>query len=403
MSTSTRHGIPRYRATRAPAVLSQGFRPFFLLAGLYGGGALLVWTGMLHGGFAPATAFAPVDWHAHEMLYGFAMSVVAGFLLTAIPNWTGRMPLQGLPLFGLVFLWAAGRVAIWVSGELGPVTAMIVDLAFPAAFVAVVLREIVTGRNWRNLPIVAAFVLFTAGNVLMHLDTLDWLPADGAGARLGLAVLVALISLVGGRIVPSFTRNWLARRGESRLPASFGTIDRAALILTVLALVIFVIQPEGLAVSSVAFAAAIAQFARLARWRGMATWAEPLVVVLHLAYAWVPIGLALVGMSAVLPGHVPGTAAVHALSAGAVGAMTLAVMTRATLGHTGQGLSAGPATVVIYLGVFAAGLSRVAAALLPAYAIPLFSVSALGWSVGFLGFAIAYGPALTTPRRKAGG
>ncbi|ANK79824.1 MAG: hypothetical protein TEF_12145 [Rhizobiales bacterium NRL2] len=401
--TEARTAIPRYRPTRAPAVLAQGFRPFFLLAGLYGGGVLLVWTAMLHGGFAPATAFDAVAWHAHEMLYGFTMAVIAGFLLTAIPNWTGRMPLQGLPLLGLVALWALGRVAVWCSGAIGAGAAMALDLGFPAVFIAVVLREIVAGRNWRNLPMVAALTAFTAGNVLMHLEAAGWPGTDGAGARLGLAVPVALITLVGGRIVPSFTRNWLVKRGAARLPASFGTVDRAAMILTLLALAAFVIVPEGPVVAAAAFAAAAAQAFRLARWRGMATRTEPLVAVLHLAYAWIPAGLALLGLAAALPSFVPGTAAVHAFGAGAVGAMTLAVMTRATLGHTGRGLQAGRGTALLYAAVLAAGLSRVAAALLPEQAILLFSVSALGWAVAFLGFALLYGRALTTRRRTAGG
>lgn len=400
--TGTRTAIPRYRPTRAPAVLAQGFRPFFLLAGLYGGGVLLVWTALLHGGFSPATAFDPLAWHAHEMLYGFAMAVVAGFLLTAIPNWTGRMPLQGLPLFGLVALWAAGRAAVWSSGVLGAGAAMVLDLAFPAVFIAVVLREIVSGRNWRNLPMVAALTTFTAGNILMHLEAGGWLDTGGAGARLGLAVLVGLITLVGGRIVPSFTRNWLVKQDAGRLPAAFGTVDRAAMILTLLALATFVVLPEGLPVAVAAFAAAAAQALRLARWRGLATWPEPLVIVLHLAYAWIPAGFALLGLAAVLPSLAPGSAAVHAFGAGAVGAMTLAVMTRATLGHTGRGLQAGWGTALLYAAVFAAGLSRVAAALLPEQAIALFTVSALGWAVAFLGFALLYGRALTTRRPSAG-
>lgn len=394
--------IPRYRPTRAPAVLAQGFRPFFLLAGLYGGAILLVWVGMLHGGPAPATLFDPIAWHAHEMLYGFAMAVVAGFLLTAIPNWTGRMPLQGAPLLGLVALWAAGRVAVSSSDVIGWAGSMALDLAFPAVFVAVVLREIVSGRNWRNLPMAGAIALFTAGNAIMHLEAAGLLSWNGAGARLGLGVLIVLITLVGGRIVPSFTRNWLAKRKADRLPAQSGTIDRAAMILTILAMAAYAAAPEGAVVAALALAAALAQAVRLSRWRGMATWSEPLVVVLHLAYAWIPVGLALLGFSTALPGVVPAPAAVHAFGAGAVGAMTLAVMTRATLGHTGRGLKAGAGTTIIYAGVFVAALSRVAAALLPDWSIPLFSVSALGWIIGFLGFALVYGRALTTRRGKTG-
>lgn len=169
---ATTCGIPRYRPWKGPALLQHGFRPFFLAAGLWAAGALVLWLAMLAGAIALPTAFDPITWHAHEMLFGFAGAAVAGFLLTAVPNWTGRMPLQGLRLAGLAALWLAGRAAVGLSESTGPLAAAALDLAFPAALLGAVVREILAGRNWRNLPVCLALASLLAANVLTHLDAL---------------------------------------------------------------------------------------------------------------------------------------------------------------------------------------------------------------------------------------
>ena len=388
--------IPRYAPTSAPLLLTQGFRPFFLAAGLWAALALAMWLGMLTGALELPSLFAPVDWHVHEMLFGFVAAVVAGFLLTAIPNWTGRMPLQGAPLLGLVLLWLVGRIAVATSAWLGGPAAAAADLAFLAALLAVVLREIAAGRNWRNLPMAAAVLALLAGNALSHAEALGWLADDGHGRRLGLAVIVMLISLVGGRIIPSFTRNWLAKRGPGPLPASFGLPDGLALGATGLALALWVALPESRLTAAALLVAALAQAARLARWRGHRTTAEPLVWVLHLAYAWLPAGLAL--LAAAAAGEAAPSLALHALTAGAIGTITLAVMTRATLGHTGRALRADRATTAIYVAVTLAALSRLAAASPTELSLALLTVSAACWILAFGGFAIVYGRYLLGPR-----
>lgn len=401
--------IPRYRRQRGPAILDQGFRPFFLLAALYAALAMSGWLHMLMSGGLPPTLFGPIGWHAHEMLYGFTMAVVAGFLLTAIPNWTGRMPLQGAPLLGLVTLWLAGRVAVSISSYIGAAPAATIDLAFPLVFLAIVLREIVSGRNWRNLPMVAALTVLTLGNALMHLEAAGWAAfpgvregsSGGVGARLGLGVLIMLISLVGGRIVPSFTRNWLVKRGVASLPAAFGMTDRLALAATGLAMLAFVLAPASLALAILAALAALSQLARMSRWQGWRTAGEPLVFVLHAAYFWLPLGLALLVCSFVWPDVIPLPAAIHAFAAGAIGTMTMAVMTRATLGHTGRALASDRATVFIYVALFTAAIFRVAASLWPAFMLRFFEVSGLFWTAGFLGFAIVYGRYLVMRRPRA--
>lgn len=392
-------GIPRYRKWEGPAILEQGFRPFFLLAGLYGAAALALWVHVLTGGGALPSHFPPLTWHAHEMIHGFAMAAVAGFMLTAIPNWTGRMPLQGVPLLLLVLLWGAGRLAVFLSEATGPALAAAMDLAFPLVFLAVVVREIVAGRNWRNLPMTGALTLLLASNALMHAEAAGAGIPAGTGARLGLGLLVLLISLIGGRIVPSFTRNWLAKRGETKLPASFGWTDRAALGTTAAALLFFVAAPDSPLLAWLALPAALLQGARLLRWRGAGTGAEPLVLVLHAGYAFIPAGLALLGLAALSP-SVPQTAALHAFGAGAVGTMILAVMTRATLGHTGRALHADRPTVALYAAIFLAALTRIAAALPVEGTMTLYRLSGTLWIAGFLGFAIVYGRYLIRPRAR---
>jgi len=388
----TTGGIPRYRTWHGPALLQQGFRPFFLAAGLWAAGALILWPAMLTGAVALPTAFDPVTWHAHEMLFGFAGATIAGFLLTAVPNWTGRLPLQGLPLAGLAALWLAGRVAVAVSAWTSPPAAAALDLAFLAALLGAVAREILAGRNWRNLPVCLALATLLLANALTHLDALGLAATGPAGIRLGTAVLVALITLVGGRIVPSFTANWLKKRGETRLPAPFGRFDQATLLLTLAALLAWTMAPAGQLTAVAALAAGLANALRLARWRGHRTLAEPLVAVLHLGYAWIPAGLFLTDIGAWSPDLVPPVAGLHALTAGAIGTMTLAVMTRATLGHTGRALTAGRGTLVIYACVTLGALFRVVAPIAPD--LPMLSLSALLWAGAFLLFAAVYGPLL---------
>ena len=212
-----------------PAFFTQGFRPFFLAAGLWSAVALAMWIIMLTTGTTVPSRFDPLSWHIHEMLFGFVMAAIAGFLLTAIPNWTGRLPVSGSPLALLAGLWLLGRVACLISALAPPWIAITADLSFPVVLVGVIAREIVVGRNWRNLPMVAAVSVLGIANLLMHLEADGFAVPTGLGWRLGLAAVIVLISVMAGRIVPSFTRNWLAKHPWSDLPAGHGWIDRVAL------------------------------------------------------------------------------------------------------------------------------------------------------------------------------
>jgi uncharacterized protein involved in response to NO len=395
-------GIPRYRPFSGPPLFGEGFRPFFLAAGLWAPAAMALWVGHLAGWIELPTAFGPLNWHVHEMLFGFAAAAVAGFLLTAIPNWTGRMPLQGVPLIVLASLWLAGRIACALSLWTGPAAAAIADLAFLAVLLLAIGREILAGRNWRNLPMVGALSLLLAANLLFHLEALEIAPTADIGRRLGVAMLLLMISLIGGRIIPSFTRNWLAKQEAAELPAAFGIPDRVALAATALALASWVVGVPGIISGPLLIAAGIAAAIRLARWRGLATVKEPLLVVLHLGHGWLAIGLVLLGASE-LTDLVPASAALHALTAGAIGTMILGVMTRATLGHTGHALTAGAGTTAIYTFITLATLARLAVWWLPVRYDLLLQLAGLAWIAAFLLFLAIYGPMLLGPRQSKAG
>jgi uncharacterized protein involved in response to NO len=383
-----------------PVFLTQGFRPFFFAAGVWSASALTLWIVLLATGAALPSRFDPLSWHIHEMLFGFVMATIAGFLLTAIPNWTGRRPVSGVPLALLAGLWLLGRIICLISALMPAWLAVAADLAFPAVLAIVVAREIITSRNWRNLPIVAPVTVLGIANLLMHLESNGVAVPSGLGWRLGLAAVIVLISVIAGRVVPSFTRNWLAKRQIVNLPEAPGAIDRAALGVLHVGLSSWVFLPEFQPVGAILLLGAALNLWRLLRWRGAATAAEPLLLVLHIGYGWLVLGVALLGLE-VIDAHLPQSAAIHALTAGAIGTMTLAVMTRATRGHTGRALAADRATTAIYLLVSVAAIVRVAAGIGETWTMPLLVASAILWIGAFALFVLRYGPMLLLPESPA--
>ena len=383
-----------------PTLFSYGFRPLFLAAGLFAALIvplwMLVWSGdiTLHG------PFSPLDWHIHEMLFGYTSAVIAGFLFTGIPNWTGRMPTRGWPLMLLSALWLAGRFA--VAGMLGlePVVVMVLDCAFMLAIGAMVATEIVAGRNWGNLKVVAPVLLYLVANITFHLEAIATGSAD-VGRRLGFAMVVMLILLIGGRIIPSFTRNWLVKRSPEPgpLPVPFGRFDVASLVVMLVSLFAWVGRPEAGSSGVALILAGGVQGLRLARWRGWRVWSSPLLLMLHLAFGFIPMGLAALGLASL--GHLPAAIGLHLLGVGGFGGMTLAVMTRASLGHTGRALQAGPALTLAFASVALAALVRVAAPTM----IGLW-IAALLWALGFGIFVWRMAPVLSLPnpaRRQPNG
>jgi uncharacterized protein involved in response to NO len=389
--------VPRFRVHQGWPLLGNGFRPFFLFGSIYAGLAILVWLPVFHGEITLTSAFAPRDWHVHEMLYGYLPAVITGFLFTAIPNWTGRLPIQGTPLLVLVVVWIAGRLGVTFSAETGWLAAMMVDASFLLLVAAAAAREILAGRNWRNLNVVLLVLVLLAGNVAFHLEAHFHGAAD-IGIRIGIGVVVLLISLIGGRIIPSFTRNWLVRENPGRLPVPFGRFDVIVIAIGALVLSCWVASPAGPYTGTALVIAGLLHLVRLGRWAGDRTWRERLVLILHVGYAFVPSGFLLNAMSAFE--LVPAGAGVHAWMAGAAGTMTLAVMSRATLGHTGQPLTASGATQAIYAAIIVAALSRICAVIEPAHSEPLLHLAAFAWAAAFFGFAITYGPLLAGARRR---
>jgi uncharacterized protein involved in response to NO len=389
--------MQQLRAYRGPALFSYGFRPFFLFGALYAGAMIPLWLMVFAGEASLPTAFAPRDWHVHEMLFGYLSAVIAGFLLTAVPNWTGRLPIQGVPLATLFAAWIAGRLASTLSGLIGWQVALAIDALFLLLLAGAIGREIVAGRKWNNLIVIGIVSLLAATNIAFHIEA-HFKGAAEVSTRAGIALVVTLLCVIGGRIVPSFTRNWLARRGPGRLPIPFGRFDAVALVAGVAAVIAWVAAPAGLFVAGALGIAGLLHLVRLGRWAGNRTVADPLVLILHVAYAFVPAGFFLSALGAldlVSPG-----AGVHAWTGGAVGSMTIAVMTRASLGHTGQALSATLATRAVYVLIVVSALARICAALEPAHSFPLLTLAGIAWAAAFLGFALAYAPLLCRARNS---
>lgn len=389
--------LRRRRMANAPPFFRGGFRPFFFGGAAWALLALAAWLLSLSGTVQLPTAMDALAWHRHEMLFGFVGAVIAGFLLTAIPNWTGRLPIAGPPLAAFAGLWLAARVAVFVSGELGFAFAAALDVGFLLTLAVVAGQEVIAAKN-RNVPVVGIVLLLALASALDHAGMAGRIEDSGAGVRLGIGMITVLISLVGGRIVPSFTRNWLARRGvKDGLPTQPGRFDLFCVAVTFVASLAWLLFPSHAVTGALLVLAGVLQFARLLRWKGYRTLSDPLVVMLHVAFLWVPVGLAMLGAS-ILNLTIPQSAAVHALTAGAMAGMILAVMTRATLGHTGRELKANGATQAIYALITLGAITRVAAPLLAERYTELMRGSALLWVAAFGLFLLSYGPILFGPR-----
>ncbi len=391
-----RNPVPRGIARSGPPLLSYGFRPFFLSAGLFAVIAMAGWIAALAGGWDIGGDYGALNWHAHEMLFGYTSAALAGYMLTAIPNWTGRLPVSGPQLLGLVALWLAGRIALLWPGPLGPVGAAVLDSVFLPTLATVAAIEILAGRNWKNLKILAGLVGLSLANAGFHVSVI----LDGGAAeasRAGVAIYIMLIAIIGGRIVPSFTRNWLVKAGANAVPVPLGAFDVVSLSVLLAALAAWVAFPVHLLTAGLLLVAAILQAVRLACWRGWLTLDEPLLLALHVAYAFVPIGVAAVAASAI--GWLAQASALHLLTVGAIGGMTLAIMTRASLGHTGRPLTATPQTSFCYLSLLLAAVTRPFAELIGAQYHLLLSLAGIGWIVAFGLFVLEYGPMLLAPRR----
>lgn len=388
------------RAYRGASFFSFGFRPFFLAGAIMAAITPLATALALSGVIVIEIPGGIIAWHGHEMVYGYLSAVIAGFILTAVPNWTGRLPLLGPRLVALAALWVAGRIAMLASGMVGVGAAALIDVAFLFVLDLFLWREVIAGKNWRNAPVCALIFLLATGNLIWHAEIMRG-SAGVFGLHFGIGVVAILLALIGGRVTPSFTRNWLAKTGKEPISVPFSIFDKLAIGALVIAILSWVFAPQFQATGLLLLIAGAVHFIRLARWQGWKTLAEPMVIVLHMGYFWLAAGVTLLGVSTIAPSILPAANALHALTAGAMGVMTLAVMTRATLGHTGRPLRADAATIVIYALVNLGALIRVAAPLLPMSYADAMVLASIGWSGAFALFAYVYGRYLLMSRIAA--
>jgi len=376
------------------ALLAKGFRPFFLLAALAAAVLLPLWLLVLAGVVHPATHFDPVSWHAHEMVFGFTTAVIAGFLLTAVGNWTRRETATGGSLGLLCALWLAGRV-VMSSSVLRPGAVAVVDLAFLPALMIVLARPLLASNNRRNFVMLGVLAALFATNVMTHLDALGGAPGwQRRGVMVAIDVVVVLMLLITGRVVPMFTRNATKRDDIRSLPK----LDALAVgMMAVLTAIDAFMTPAPLVLAIIAAVAAVLATARAARWGSLHTLSQPLLWILHAGYFWIPIGLALRAAGAI-DGGVHGLMATHALTAGAIGSLTLGMMARVSLGHTGRPLVASRPVAAAFVMITIGAALRVVAPLFSEHYLRTLAVGGGLWATAFVVYAIAYAKILVTPR-----
>lgn len=387
--------------TRKPAyaLWAAPFRPFFILTAAYAILALLGWLAQLMGWFAPAGVIDPMRWHAHEMVHGMVAAAIAGFLLTAMATWTGYRLLSGAGLKALVVLWLLGRLAMWSSAWLPAALIALLDLAFLLAVAGYAGRVIWQAGNYRNLIVVGVVSALWLCNLAFHVGWLTEQPALVRQAELAaIALIVMLLVLIGGRITPAFTRNWLRKRGLSdQSVRSLPWLEWTGLVLLLALVGMAATGQPATVLGIVAGLTGLSQLLRLVLWSGWLTRSDPLMWILHAGYAWIPLGLLLMAWALLGPG-LKDSAWLHTLGTGAMAVMILGVMTRVALGHSGRPLVLPTGAVWIYALILASALIRLLTGLdwLP-WASGL-ALSALAWIGAFALYLIIYWSILTSPR-----
>jgi uncharacterized protein involved in response to NO len=380
-------------------LFSYAFRPFFLLGVIYSMSAIILWVLVWTGNLVLDWSRMPMHWHAHDMMLGLMAAAIAGFLLTAVANWTSRPPVAGWPLVILVFFWLTGRLAM-----LSPTLSALADALFWLLLCVFMARELFSARNKRNYKVLAVLVALTLSDMLFHAGELQLLPNIDLQRVLWaqLWLVIVLINVVGGRLIPAFTGNWLRRRapmGEelspSSLPGSFGLVDQIAISLLLLFAASVIFQwPVNMAIP-LGFSCFVAQAWRLLRWKFWLTLSDPLVWMMHLSYAWLVTGVLLWTLS--LAGFMSVSAGVHALTIGAITSMIVSVGARAALGHTGRVLNSHYLLTSAIVLLSLAALTRIAASIIGG---PLWLEMAAGlWVLALLCFALRYVPILIGPAK----
>jgi uncharacterized protein involved in response to NO len=389
-------GASERRARPRFALSAKGFRPFFFVASVFAALMVPLWLCVLEGSLGSKSALAPTYWHAHEMIFGFAVAVVAGFLLTAVGNWTKRETLVGAPLLALAALWIGGRVVVSFPALIGREASAAIDLAFLPALGAALARPLVAAKNRRNFVMLAVLAALFACNLMMHLDALGVASADWQrrGAVVAVDVVIVLALVIAGRVLPMFTRN-ATRIGSIR---SVPALDVLAIGSMLIVTIVDAAAPSaGLRGALAAIAGALAA-ARTVHWGARRSTRDPLLWILHAGYLWIPAGL-LLRAAAAFDGAIPPSLATHAFTVGAIGALTLGMMARVALGHTGRPLVAGKAATAAFVMIVVAALARVVMPIVApgAYLASLVAAAAL-WSAAFATYAASYARILFAPR-----
>jgi uncharacterized protein involved in response to NO len=384
-------------------IFSFAFRPLFFLAIIYGivsvGWWGLAWSGHLP---MPGAGGNPIFWHAHEMIFGFAGAAIAGFALTAVANWTQRPPVSGLPLIALCIFWLSARI-LALSSTLTLTPTATADLAFDLLLCALMAREVIAGNSRRNYKLLALLALFTTANCAFYVG--QWLQADWIRSTLwaGMWVVVLVVNLIGGRVIPAFTGNWLTLQARMKQqaaplrPAGFGRIDQFASLGTAAFALLFLWDHNAALTALVGFLAAGCQLLRWSRWQFYRTLHDPIVWVLHVAFLWIPIGMALLSCSAM--GWLPVSSGMHALMSGAATTMILAVASRAALGHSNRPLANNPLVTASYIGITVTTVLRITASVSDPNSLWM-PLATLSWVVSLGLFAWRYTPILLGPPAK---
>jgi uncharacterized protein involved in response to NO len=372
------------------ALWDLGFRPFFLLASLFSVFSVLLWVAQYSGLLPHAYLRGPV-WHAHEMLFGYTIAVIAGFLLTAVRNWTSQPTATGAPLMALVALWVCGRILVLTPFA---TAAAVVNAAFPVAVAAAIGIPLMRARNVRNYFFVGLLLVMGGLVLMVHLSLREGSAlSPRVGLSLALDLVLFIMAVMGGRVIPMFTNNGVPGAGATR----HALVEKLALGSVVLLFVADLLQLHPLAVAVVALVGALAHGVRLYLWRPWRTFATPLVWILHAAYAWIVIHLALRGLSAFE--LVSPSLATHALTVGAIGGLTIGMMTRTARGHTARPLAADSYELAAFALVQLAAIVRVFGGMaFPGVHVMSVQLSGLLWAAAFGIFVVRYWPVLTRPR-----
>jgi uncharacterized protein involved in response to NO len=389
---------PVYKGSQGPVFFAAGFRPFFLFAAIQAAVMLPLWLLVFFAILPVGANWNPVVWHAHAMVFGFAGAAIGGFLLTAVPNWTNSHHVSGRPLMLLFGVWLVGRAAVALAGVLPPLAVAVIDLGYLPVLAALLAKPLIDAGKWRNIAFLPILGVMWLADLCVHLEALTGNATGLKGIYLGIFVVLLMIVIVGGRIVPSFTQNWLRMQGKPvEIPPVAWIEKGGAAGSLVLAAAAQLAAPSSAIAGILALVAAGIHGYRLSRWHGLATFASPILAVLHVGYGWMVLGFALLGLAS-FTDILPASAAIHALTAGSIGTMVIGVMSRAALGHSGRPLLVAPATVAAYVLVSVGALLRVAAPAIPGAMTVLTLAGGLAWTLGWLVYAVVYFPVTTQPR-----